>query len=229
MLKELKKVVVKLSGSLVSPPRTYYLSSLNEVIVKLTKEISQIGVVVGGGPLARDYIKPLRELEVPEAVLDIIGIEAARLNALLLASILYPLSPLRVPRSIEEALDVLSDKKIVVMGGLQPGQSTNAVAASLAEAIKADILINLLSDIDGIYSPAPGVPGAKRLERLSCEEFYELVKELSQKAGSYELFDHTAIQIIRRSRIPVYFAHGQDPNIIIDIIKGRAEGTLVYC
>jgi uridylate kinase len=130
-----KKVVIKLSGNLLFPPRAYYLKSFRETIDALLKELKEIGIVVGGGELAKSYISALRDLGVPESRLDIVGIDASRLNALALANVLYPLTTIRVPQNIEEALEVLSLKRVVVLGGLQPGQSTNAVAASLAEAM----------------------------------------------------------------------------------------------
>ena len=40
------------------------------------------------------------------------------------------------------------------MGGTEPAHSTDAVAAILAEYVKADILVNLTS-VDGMYTKDP--------------------------------------------------------------------------
>ncbi len=229
MLATSDTLVIKISGKLLYPPRRVFLGSLRDVINKLTDRFEIIGIVTGGGPLARESIKVLREFEVSESVLDMIGIEAARFNALVLAHVLYPLSPSSIPKSLEDVLGRIKNWKVVVLGGLQPGQSTNAVSISLADVLRSRLVINMLSDVDGIYKPAPGVPGAVRIKRMNCEELHELVKKSPQLAGSYELFDHTAINFLKRTKISVRFVNGQDPNILLDVLENEDLGTLVTC
>ncbi len=224
-----KTLVIKISGSLLYPPRESYLITLKESILELLNKFEFIGIVSGGGPLARDPIKVLRNFDVPESMLDVIGIEAARFNALVLAQSLYPLALPRVPRTLEEVLEARKSWRVVVLGGMQPGQSTNAVSVALADAIKSKLIINMLSDVDGIYIPAPGVPGAVKVNRMSCEELYELVKNAPQTAGSYELFDHTAINLLKRSKISVRFVNGQNPKVVLDALSNEGIGTLVTC
>ena len=53
------------------------------------------------------------------------------------------------------------------MGGITPGQTTDAVAAVLAERVRADVFINVTS-VDGIYSADPKkVRNAKRYDTLT--------------------------------------------------------------
>lgn len=224
-----KTLVIKISGGLLYPPRESYLISLKETILKLLDKFDFIGIVTGGGLLARDPIKVLRSFSISESTLDLIGIEAARFNALILAQVLYPHALPRVPRTLEEILEARKSWRIVVLGGLQPGQSTNAVSVTLADAIKSKLIVNMLSDVDGIYKPAPGVPGATKVDRMSCDELYEIIKRAPQTAGSYELFDHTAINFLKRSKISVKFVNGQDPKIILEVLSNENIGTLVTC
>ncbi len=220
-------VVVKVSGSLVYPPSSEYLGALRDAAGLLVERCGRLGLVVGGGPLAREAIEALKPLGLGLSVLDIAGIRASRFNAFLVAASLHPLAPLRVPESVEEALDLLSGWRAVVMGGLQPGQSTNAVAASLAEAMGASVLVNLLKGIDGVYYPAPGVPGSRRLERASYSDLRRVIEDLSQTPGGYALFDAVALNIVERSEIKIIFMDGGDPRRIPEALDGAGAFTLV--
>lgn len=219
------RYVLKVSGSLIYPPREGYLGSLREVIVRLHRDEGLgIAVVTGGGGVSREYIGALRGLGVSEALLDLVGIWVARVNALALSTLLYPYSHPKPIASIEEALEAFSRGLIPVMGGLQPGQSTNAVAASLSEALRAT-LINMLAGVEGVYSGPPGDRGSRLLRRVTYSEMEELISRHSQEAGRYELFDKVALGIVKRGGVRVVFVDGSDPEILVDVIKGARAGT----
>jgi len=228
-MQHIERLVIKVSGRLMTPPRPAYLKAFRDAIETIFDKVEAIGIVVGGGDFAKEYIGALREIGVPESRLDLVGIEVSRLNALVLAQALYPMSYLRVPETLDEAVDMINTRRVVVLGGLQPGQSTNAVAASLADAIGASLLINLLSDVDGIYIPAPGVPGATRANRLSCEELRQIVRDMPQVAGAYDIFDHIAVDIASRAKLRIFFTSGKDPSVLANILEGTAVGTTVEC
>jgi uridylate kinase len=111
-------------------------------------------VVTGGGQIARFYINTARKLGLDESSLDLMGIDVSRLNAKLLISSLgshvYP----NVPKSLDEISNFIESNKIIVSGGLHPGQSTNATSALIAEKIKANQFINA-TDVEGIYDSDP--------------------------------------------------------------------------
>lgn len=216
-----RSVVVKVSGGLLSPARPGYIARLASALREARDAGYRLAVVVGGGSLARERIAALRELGVAEAMLDMVGIWASRLNALTLAAALYPTSPLRVPVSIDEALDYVALGLVPVMGGLQPGQSTNAVAAALAEAMGAP-LVNMLRGVPGVML------GGRPAERLSYGDLEGVIEGKDQVAGGYELFDKVALEIVRRSGVKVYFIDGEDPSRLTSLLlEGRLEGTLV--
>lgn len=219
--------VIKVSGGLLSSPTATYLGALRETVLELISSGLRLGIVTGGGRLAREHIQALRSLRVSEAILDLVGIEAARLNALSVAAALAPYAVPRVPTSLEEALSDFTRGLIPVMGGLQPGQSTNAVAAVLAETIGADTIVNLLNGIDGVYDRDPKKPGARRLERLTYSELDEIVSSKDSYAGTYELFDKVAIEVVKRSSIRVVFIDGKNPKNIIRALKGEGLGSIV--
>ena len=63
------------------------------------------------------------------------------------------------------------------MGGLQPGHSTNAVAAIAAETIKANLFLNA-TDVDGVYTADPSKdPTAKRLEEVNVNHLAEILSK----------------------------------------------------
>jgi len=219
--------VIKFSGSLIYPPSASYLSDLRETVKALLDEGWRIAVVVGGGEVAREYIRTLRALGVPESLLDEIGIESANLNALSVALALYPLSPPAVPRDLREAVRVSQEGLVPVLGGLQPGQSTNAVAAVLAEAIKADLLVNLLNGVDGVYTGRPGEPSSRKIDNLTYSQLEEIILGKEQVAGGYELFDRVALEIVKRSRLTLVFADGRNPAVLVKVIRGEGVGSWV--
>jgi len=224
------RIVIKVGGSLLQDNgeiNVDRISKYAEIIKKLREEGHSLAIVVGGGNIARKYIGAMRKLSAPDAICDLVGIKVAKLNAYLLISAIkeniYP----KVPDTLEEAVSMFSLGKIVVMGGLQPGQSTNAVAALLAEAIGANILINATT-VDGVYTAPPGTPGAKKLEKVTTEQLMEIVRRTSMfKAGEYRLFDPLAILIARRAKLVVKIVDGQDPQNILKAVRGRKMGTTI--
>jgi len=224
---EMGYVVVKVSGRLLNPPNVDYYRRLRDAVLE-ARGYSGLAIVCGGGPTARGYIEVLRALHIPEALLDLMGIAVSRVNALALALALTPHSPPRPIESIEEAVELASRGLIPVLGGLQPGQSTNAVAVTLAEALKADIVINMLAGIDGVYVPPPGFEGSRRLDRISYGELESLIRGYPQLAGTYELFDNVALRVAERSRVKVLFVRGDDPTVIVRVVRGeKVDGTLL--
>ena len=61
---------------------------------------------MGGGSLARTYISALREYHVNDNILDEIGINATRMNALALSSFL-PDSNSKIPSTVNDAAEFL--------------------------------------------------------------------------------------------------------------------------
>ncbi|MCE4610879.1 MAG: UMP kinase [Desulfurococcales archaeon] len=210
-------IVVKLSGRLLYPPSADYIAGITRVVSEIEGMGFKVGFVVGGGELARSYIEALRRLGLNEGLLDLMGIEASRLNASMLSKALYPRSPPVPITSIEEALRVVQIGLIPVMGGLQPGQSTNAVAASLAEAGGGSVVLNALRGVEGVYEDEPG---GRILRKLSYDDMERIIEGFERKAGTYTLWDRVALDIVRRSNIKVVFFDGSNPRNFIEALMG---------
>lgn len=222
------KIVVKLSGFFF--PSELEVKNI-EAYVRLFKKLRRAGhrvlIVTGGGENARKYIRAARTLGADEALCDQLGIEVTRLNARLLifglGEEVYP----EPPTSVNELKHALATGKIVVMGGLTPGHSTDAVAAIAAELMRANFLIRTV-DVNGVYTADPKKnPKAKRLSKVSPMKMLELVMSGKCWAGGYALLDPVAIKILDRSRIPTWVLNGKDPENIEKIINGKKVGTFV--
>ncbi len=222
------KIVIKIGGHIFpSKLESTVILEYAKLFRKLSREGYKIVIITGGGEEARKYITVTRELGGSELVCDLLGIEVSRLNAFLFITSLgndaYP----EPPKNIMDLKKAFEIGKIVVMGGLLPGQSTNAVGILSAEAIGADLFINA-TDVDGVYTEDPEKSTtAKKLNIVSTNKLLKLVLAGKLSAGSYELFDPVAIKIVERSKIPSWIIDGRKPENIIRVIKGDALGTLI--
>ena len=228
------RVVLKIGGSLVQDQqgniRVERLAKYAKVVLKLRRENTEVvSIIVGGGKIARKFIAAARKLGAAESLCDEIGIRAAQLNAQMMIGALDREAYPTIPRTLEEVAEAAATGKVVMVGGLQPGQSTNAVAALVAERVKADMLINA-TDVDGVYTSDPKKdPSAERLVEATIREILEIVNEKGFSAGKYELFDPIALKILERSKIPTWIVNGEDPKNILRVIAGGNVGTrIVY-
>jgi uridylate kinase len=222
-------ITIKLSGHILFPSLGAYpaLRGYVESIAELRGKGHNVFVVVGGGEPARYYIKIARENGADESSCDQIGIAVANINAKILSRAIGDPAYQSVPANHDELDRAISSGKIVVMGGLQPGQSTNAVAAVLAERTNSKLFINTTT-VDGVYSGDPKKdPMAKKYHRISVSEVKELLEGAGTKAGEYDLLDAVALKIIQRSRIVTMVIDGRDPKNILRAIDEDIGTTII--
>jgi uridylate kinase len=224
----MKKVVISLGGSILVPSL-----EKNRILkyVPVLREIAshhQLFVVVGGGGEARRYIDAARTLGIDDGTADEIGILITRLNATMLVAAMGDDAYPRVAESHAEAKKFAEHRKCVVMGGITPGQTTDAVAAVLAERVRASVFINVTS-VDGIYSADPKKDKkAVRYDRLTPRQLIEIVGKAHLVAGLNTVLDIIAARVVERSRIPLVVLDGTDPeNLRSAVFFGRYTGTVV--
>ena len=222
-------IVVKIGGHLIST-KDGINTDLFKKYSRLLSEIYDGGrwcIVIGGGEEARRYVDAARDMGINESICDLIAVKVTRINALLLASLLGEKAVQRIPESLEELIQYSSKGRIIVMGGLQPGQSTIAVSALAAEAINADKLI-VATDVDGIYTDDPKLnPEARLLEEVTLSRLMKIVEKTSHRAGEYKLIDMVAYKILSRSSIQTIYLNGKDPENVRKAIMGEKIGTLI--
>jgi uridylate kinase len=224
----MKKVVLSLGGSVLIPTLEEHRVTRYAAVLQEIATYARLYVVVGGGGEARRYITTARELGCSEASADEVGIAVTRLNAMLLAGALGDAACPLIAGSQAEAMAYGATGRIVLMGGVTPAQTTDAVAAVLAERCGADLLVNLTS-VDGIYTADPRIdPAAERLARLTPETLLEIVGTGSLMAGSNTVIDMIAAKVIQRSGIPLLVIDGRDPdNLARALLSGTHSGSIV--
>src|SRR5690606_22105595 len=157
-----------------------------------------------------------------------LGIMVTRLNARLLLAGLGDAAYPRVAENYTEAQEFAETGKIVVMGGITPAQTTDAVSAVLAESVGAGLLINATS-VDGIYSADPKKNAdAVRYDHLTPQELLAIITQSRMDAGATIVLDIVAGKVIERSGIPLLVLDGRDPERIYQaVVEGTAVGTVV--
>lgn len=225
-----QRVVIKLSGKVFSSEDgkeiSEYASMLASISSSSAKKVQPV-VVAGGGKIARHYIGIARSFGLDEASLDIIGIEVSRLNAKLLIAALGEKAHPVVPEDLEQVAEAAASGKIVVAGGLHPGQSTNATSALIAEKVGARRFVNA-TDVDGIYDSDPRKnKDARRYSEITTRQCRDLLAGESSMAGGYDLMDIVALKVIERSKIPTVVVKSE-PAVIRDVIlKNSPSGTRI--
>lgn len=221
-------ITIKLSGHILfpklgaQPAIKEYAGAIREIKAMDNKPF----VVVGGGEPARYYIGIARQNGSDESSCDQVGIAVANLNARIFAKAIGEEACQFVPTTSDELDVALSMGKIIVMGGLQPGQSTNAVSCVLAERSASKLIINTTT-VDAVYSGDPKKdPNAKRYSRISVPELRQLLESIGSRAGEYELIDPVALKLIERSRIATKIIDGRDPKNILRAV-GEDIGTMI--
>ena len=222
------KIVIRVGGSVVASPLD---SGLIAKYVSLLKDLKKQGhelvAVVGGGVLARDFIRVADELGLDEPNKDWAAIFVSRLIALLLVMRLGKIGCGAVPVSLDEAAEHLKSGKIVVMGGLKPGMTTDAVAALVAEKVKAKLLVKA-TDQNGIFTKDPRKhPDAKKIDRLGFDELYKLFELDKHKAGIHQILDPEAVRILQKSKTKTIVVNGFKPENLLAAVKGRKVGTVI--
>ncbi len=214
--------VVSLGGSIVADAVAQgELDAHVDALQELAAGTDTLVVVTGAGPLKR-YIDAA---DATEARKDLVGIRATRLHAATLAASLGANS--RIPDTLEDAGELAHVRDVVVLGGLLPGQSTDAVAAECAELIDADRLV-IATTVDGVYDADPDAdPDAAKRDTVPAAELLRMAAESDAGAGRYALMDTTAASLIHRSTLDTVVVDGRDPAILAAALGDDHGGTQV--
>ena len=222
------KIIIRVGGSVVATPvNTNLIGKYAEILKELKAKGHEVVVIVGGGALARDFIKIAKELGLEEKDQDDLAISVSRLFAQLFAKTLGEISCEKVPLNVEEAVKCLEGGKIAVLGGLKPGMTTDTVAALIAERINADMLIKA-TDQEGVYNKDPRKhPDAVKLDKLRFEDLPHVLAEKKHKAGIHQILDPEAVKVLKVKRIKVLVLNGYKPENILLAVEGKNVGTLI--
>jgi len=232
----MKNIVIKIGGSLLfSEDLEINIQQIIKFckVIKANQHYDKVIIVCGGGIIARNYISAIRSVHSNETSNDIMGIKISRINARLLMEVFGEIAFPEIPKQFGELAQALLFNKIIIMGGLQPGQSTTSVALEVAEFIDADQVV-ILTNVNGIYDKDPNkFDDAKLIKNLTLNKLQNLIiKDSNEKqaaAGEYRIFDAVSLQIMKRSKIKVYVVSGTnlDEFTIIWVGESDFNGTVI--
>lgn len=223
-------VVVSVGGSVLirgeDDPR--FLVGLADLLRKVGRDRPLV-VTTGGGRTAREYIRLGRALGLTEVELDELGIDVTRLHARLLAGTVGLPTASHPPVTVREAVEAVRHASPVVLGGTEPGHTTDAVAALIAVRLRAARVVNA-TDVDGLYDADPKThPEARRLDRVGWPALLALLRRTTAgEPGQSFPFDRLGAEALARATIPLAIVAGRDlANLERAITGDRFEGTIV--
>jgi uridylate kinase len=221
-------VVLRIGGSVIaSPIDSRLIEQYATLLRNLTQREHKIIVVVGGGALAREYIEIGDQLGLGGSEKDWLAIYVSRLHALLLSLKISEGCLSRIPVSIEDTLEAFRKNRIVVMGGLKPGMTTDTVAVKIALRTNAHLLVKA-TDQDGIFTKDPRKhKDAKLLNKISYKDLTELLEYNSHEAGIHQILDPVAIGMLSEANIKTIVVNGYYPENIEKALEGLDTGTII--
>jgi uridylate kinase len=222
------RLVIRVGGSVVaSPVDTELISKYVDLFKNIKSQGHEVAVVVGGGALAREFIETAKKLGLNTQAQDEIAISVSRLFAQLFLKKLGKAGCDKVALTLKDADECLKEGRIGVMGGLKPGITTDAVAALVAERIKADLLVKGTNQ-DGIYNKDPRkFRDAFKFERLSFDDLPKILEESVHKAGMHQIIDPEAVKILKRQSMKLIVVNGFKPENISAAVNGDSVGTVI--
>ena len=223
----MERVVVSIGGSILNYEDITFLRDLGRTLRDAGRKVN-LFIVAGGGKVSRSYIAAGRELGASERYLDLMGIRATRINAMLLSAAIGEEANPFPPASYSHAIQEAKERRIVVMGGTRPGRTTDGVAARLAQKVDADRLVNA-SNVDGVYTKDPRrFRDARRVASMTHDDLIALSSGTAGKAGPTVIFDAVGARIIKKAGIALLVLDGRDLSSLRGAILGkRFKGTKV--
>jgi uridylate kinase len=222
------RLVVRIGGSVVaSPVNTDLMGKYADLIRQIKQQGHEVAVILGGGTLAREFIGIARNLNLEHDAQDRIAISVSRLYAQLFMEKLRELGCGKVAITLDEAAECFSKGKIVVMGGLKPGHTTDTVGALVAERLGADLLVKG-TDQEGVYTKDPRkFPDAVKLDKMTFDDLSRVLENSEHKVGIHQVIDPMAIEVLKRSRMKVIVFNGFKPENLLLAAEGKNVGTTI--
>ncbi len=232
-MKELKRVILKLSGEALSGSKGQgYDDGLIEDIARQVKAIVEkgidVGVVIGGG----NYWRGRSNNNIDRTKADQIGMLATIMNCIyvseifrscgIMTSILTPFECGSMTKlfSKDRANKYFSKGMVVFFAGGtgHPYFSTDTGIVLRAIELDADAIL-LAKAIDGVYDSDPKVnPQARKYDTLPIQEVVD------KKLG---VIDMTASVMCMENRMPLMIFGLNEKNSIINAMTGKFNGTIV--
>ena len=229
----MKRVLLKLSGeALAGEKKTGFDEETVRGVALQVKQIVdkgiEVGIVIGGGNFWRGRTSE----NIDRTKADQIGMLATIMNCIyvseifrsvgMMTNILTPFECGSFTKlfSKDRANKYFSKGMVVFFAGGtgHPYFSTDTGVVLRAIEVEADGIL-LAKAIDGVYDSDPKTnPDAKRYDEVTIEEVIE--KKL-------QVVDMTASILARDNKMPMWVFGLNEPNSIVNTIKGEFKGTKV--
>ena len=222
------RLVIRVGGSVVASPfNPSLLNAYAELLLNLKEQGHMAAAVVGGGSLSRELIRTAKTMSLNEAAQDEVAISVSRLTAQLIALKLGKQGAKTVPTNVEDAAQLVKQGRIVVMGGLKPGMTTDTVAALIAEKIHADLLVKA-TDVEGVFDKDPKKHrDARKFDNLRYDELPKIFEKKRHEAGIHQVIDPEAIRILKKAHVKTVVVNGFKPENVLAAVKGKKVGTVI--
>ena len=232
-MKELKRVILKLSGEALSgEAKSGYDDALIEDIARQVKKIVEkgidVGVVIGGG----NYWRGRSNDNIDRTKADQIGMLATIMNCIYVSEIFRSeglktniLTPFECGSMTKlfskDRANKYFEKGMVVFfaGGTgHPYFSTDTGVALRAIEMDADCIL-LAKAIDGVYDSDPKInPDAKKYDTITIQEVID--KQLA-------VVDLTASIMCMENHVPMAVFSLNEKDGIVNAMRGKINGTVV--
>lgn len=229
----MKRIMLKLSGeALAGDKKTGFDEPTVRMVALQVKKLvdmgTQVGIVIGGGNFWRGRTSE----NIDRTKADQIGMLATVMNCIyvseimrsvgLMTNILTPFECGTFTKLFsKDRANKYFEKGMVVFfaGGTgHPYFSTDTGVVLRAIEVEAEAIL-LAKAIDGVYDSDPAKnPDAKRLDVVSIDEVVE--KKL-------QVIDLTASIMAMENRMPMYVFSLNEPDSIVNTVKGDFNGTKV--
>ena len=229
----MKRIMLKLSGeALAGDKKTGFDEPTVRMVALQVKKLvdmgTQVGIVIGGGNFWRGRTSE----NIDRTKADQIGMLATVMNCIYVSEIMRSvglMTNILTPFECGSFTKLFSkdrankyfEKGMVVFfaGGTgHPYFSTDTGVVLRAIEVEAEAIL-LAKAIDGVYDSDPAKnPDAKRLDVVSIDEVVE--KKL-------QVVDLTASIMAMENRMPMYVFSLNEPDSIINTVKGDFNGTKV--
>lgn len=228
-----KRILLKLSGEVLAGEAGKGID--NDTVLKICRSVKkvadegvEIGIVVGGGNFWRG--RTSEHMDRTRA--DHIGMLATAMNSLALCDALEQLgADVRVQTAIEmrqiaepyirnKAIRHFEKGRIVIFGcGTgSPFFSTDTAAALRSVEINADALLKA-TNVDGVYDKDPNkYPDAVKFDEITFHDV--MVRDL-------KVMDSTAFSLCKDNDMPIIVFNLNNPDNILEAVKGNKIGTTV--
>jgi uridylate kinase len=235
MLPKYHRILLKLSGESLMGDRNFGLDpkmlTQYALDIKSIVELGiQVSVVIGGGNIYRgmnesetgieraqgDYMGMLATVingMALQASLEKNGVKTRLMSAIKMEQIAEPYIRRRAIRHLEK------DRVVIFAAGTgNPYFTTDTAGALRAVEIQANVILKG-TRVDGIYTADPEKdPTATRYESISFAE--AISKEL-------KVMDMTAFTLCQENNLPIIVFDMNKPGNLLDVVSGKAVGTIV--